>query len=30
MPNDRRNPKCAGLGATNTADDLLSDKGFFR
>ena len=30
MPNGQRNPKGAGLGVTDTADDLISDKGFFR
>jgi hypothetical protein len=29
MPNGWRNPKGAGCGAADTADDLLSDKGFF-
>jgi hypothetical protein len=30
MPNGRRNPKGAGLGVTDTADEPISDKGFFR
>jgi hypothetical protein len=29
MANGWRNPRGAGLGVTDTADDLLSDKGFF-
>jgi hypothetical protein len=30
MANGWRNPRGAGFGVADTADDLLSDKGFFR
>jgi hypothetical protein len=30
MPNGWRNPKGAGFGVVDTADDLPSHKGFFR
>jgi hypothetical protein len=30
MPYNWRKPKGAGFGIADTADDLISDKGFFR
>jgi hypothetical protein len=30
MPYSWRKPKGAGFGVAGTADDLISDKGFFR